>query len=181
MAALIVGPGFHELARGSLRGKALPGGPQAHKGRIGSAGALGWRSGCALLLFLIVPREPSANGDFALGAVIFALQTFRVMKLRKNPGVYRVSIDDYGLYVHSDDPACAPSFSVIAPDLYRLIKKTIKYYDAGDEYEYYVETKSGKRHRIEKLFTDYDLDVMRMFERIMDRFPWAQVQEEVQR
>jgi hypothetical protein len=74
-----------------------------------------------------------------------------------------------------------PSFSVIAPDLYRLVRKTIKRYESSDDYEYYVETKSGKRHRIAPLFADYDLDVMKMFERITDRFPWVHVQEEVQR
>jgi hypothetical protein len=116
---------------------------------------------------------------FALGAVAIGLQTGRVVKLRKHPGFYRVSIDDYGLYVHSDDPASAPSFSVIASDLRRLVRKTIKLYES-DEHEYYVETKSGKRHRIEQLFADYDLDVMKLFERITDRFPWVHVQEEVQ-
>ena len=68
--------------------------------------------------FSSFPENLFPMAIFALGAVIFGLQTLRVMKLRKNPGVYRVSIDDYGLYVHSDDPASAPSFSVIAPDLY---------------------------------------------------------------
>src|SRR5205809_620713 len=59
-----VGPRCHELAAGSLRGKPLPRGPQALTCRIGIAGALGWRRTCALLAFLIVPREPSADGSF---------------------------------------------------------------------------------------------------------------------
>jgi len=118
---------------------------------------------------------------FIFGTAGFALQAVRVMKLRKNPGFYKVSIDDYGLYVHSDDPASAPSFSVSAPDLDCLVRKTIKRYDSTDDYEYYVETKSGKRHRIEQMFADYDLDVMKMFERITDRFPWVHLQEELQR
>jgi hypothetical protein len=117
---------------------------------------------------------------FILGAVIFGQQTLRVMKLRSNPGFYRVSIDDYGFYVHSDDPASAPSFSVIATDLHRLVRKTIKNSESCDEHEYYVQTKSGTRHRIEQLFADYDLDVMNMFEKIADRFPWVQIHEEVQ-
>jgi len=117
---------------------------------------------------------------FVLGAVGFARQLVRVMKLRRNPGFYRVSIDDYGLYVHSDDPASAPSFSVIAPDMQHLVRRTIKRYEATDDYEYYVETRSGTRHQIEQLFADYDLDVMKVFERITDRFPWVQVHEEVQ-
>jgi hypothetical protein len=116
----------------------------------------------------------------ALWAVGLTLQTVRLMKLRKNTGFYRVSIDDYGLYVHSDDPASAPSFSVIAPDMNRLVRKTIKGHESSDEHEYYVETKSGKRHRIEQLFADYDLDVMKLFERITDRFPWVEVHEEIQ-
>jgi len=124
-----------------------------------------------------------------IGALVFlgiavagtALQIARVFRLRRNPGDYRISIDDYGLYVHSDDPASAPSFSVVAPDLYRLVRKTIKYYDAGDEHEYYIDTKSGKRHQVEKLFTDYDLEAMTMFKNIAGRFPWVEIHEEVQR
>jgi hypothetical protein len=115
-----------------------------------------------------------------LGAVAFGQQTLRFMKLRRNPGFYRVSVDDYGVYVHSDDPASAPSFSVIAPDLHCLVRKTIKNSESCNEHEYYVETKSGIRHRIEQLFADYDLDVMNMFEKIADRFPWVQIHEEVQ-
>ena len=115
-----------------------------------------------------------------LGAVGIALQIVRVMKLCSNPGFYKISIDDYGVYVHSDDPTSAPPFSVIAPELYRLVRKTIKRYESTDDHEYYVETKSGKRHRIEQLFADYDLDAMKMFERITDRFPWVQIHEEVQ-
>jgi len=117
---------------------------------------------------------------FAFGTAGFAVKTARVMKLRKNPGVYRISIDDYGLYVQSDDPASAPSFSVIAPDIYRLVRKTIRQYDSSDEYEYYVETKSGARYRIEQLFADYDLNVMHMFEKIMERFHWVEIHEEIQ-
>ncbi len=114
-----------------------------------------------------------------LGAVGFAIQTQRMMRLRKNGGYYRISLDDYGLYVHSDDPSLAPAFSVIAPEVYRLVRITIKQYEGSDELEYYVETKSGSRHRIEQIFADYDLDVMAMFERIAERFPWVQLVEEV--
>ena len=114
-----------------------------------------------------------------LGAVGFSLQTLRMMRLRKNSGCYRISIDDYGLYVHSDDPSLAPAFSVIAPDVCRLVRITIKQYESSDEHEYYVETKSGSRHQIEQIFADYDLDVMAMFERIAERFPWVQLIEEI--
>jgi len=115
-----------------------------------------------------------------IGAVGIALPIGRVFRLRSNAGDYRISIDDYGLYVHSDDPSSAPSFSVIVPDVCRLVRNTIKRYESCDDYEYYVETKSGTRHRLEQLFADYDLDVMKMFERIADRFPWVQIHEEVQ-
>ena len=69
---------------------------------------------------------------------------------------------------------------MIAPDIYRLVRKTIRQYDSSDEYEYYVETKSGARHRIEQLFADYDLNVMHMFEKIMERFRWVEIHEEIQ-
>ena len=140
--------------------------------------------GTGLVLCFAFDSFPSNIGAlviFGIGAVGTTLLTARVFRLRANPGNYRISIDDYGLYVHSDDPASAPSFSVIAPDLYRLVRKTIKYYDAGDEHEYYIETKSGKRYQVEKLFTDYDLDAMKMFKKITDRFPWVEIDEEVQR
>ena len=116
---------------------------------------------------------------FALGAVGLSIQALRLMRLCRNAGYYRISMDDYGLYVQSDDPSLAPSFSVIAPDVCRLVRKAIKQYDSTDNYEYYVETKSGTRHRIEQLFADYDLDVMGMFERIAERFPWVEIVEEV--
>src|SRR5258706_4194419 len=142
-----------------------------------------WVGGGAVLCFRFdsFPGNLLPLAIFVIGAAGFARQIARVMKLRRNPGSYTISIDDYGLYVHSDDPASAPSFSVIAPDLYRLVRKTIKYYDAGDEHEYYIETKSGKRHQVEKLFTDYDLEAMNMFKKITDRFPWVKIDEQVQR
>ena len=127
------------------------------------------------------PSNLGALVIFGMGAAGMAWVIARGFRLRSNPGDYRISIDDYGLYVHSDDPASAPSFSVIAPDLYRLVRKTIKHYDAGDEHEYYIETKSGKRHQIEKLFTDYDLEAMTMFKKVADRFPWVEIEEEEQR
>jgi hypothetical protein len=141
-----------------------------------------WFGAGAVLCFVFTsfPDRLLPMAIFLLGAVGFALKTARVLKLRRNPGVYRISIDDFGLYVHSDDPASAPSFSVIAPDMYRLVRKTIRCYESCDDHEYYVETKSGNRHRIEQLFADYDLDAMAMFHRIVDRFPWVRLHEEVQ-
>ncbi|HTI99129.1 MAG TPA: hypothetical protein VL527_09620 [Dongiaceae bacterium] len=114
-----------------------------------------------------------------LGSAGFALQILRVAKLRGNPGCYRISIDDFGLYVHSDDPASAPGFSIIAPDVYCLVRRTIRQAESSDDLEYYVETKSGKRHRLEQLFIDYDLNAMGLFEEIAERFPWVQIVEEV--
>jgi hypothetical protein len=55
----------------------------------------------------------------------------------------------------------------------------VNLHDSTDNYEYYVETKSGRRHRIEQLFADHDLDVMGMLERIAERFPWVEMLEEV--
>ena len=142
-----------------------------------------WTAVGAVLCFVFTsfPDRLLPLGIFALGAVGLSVQTLRVMRLRKNAGSYRISIDNYGLYVHSDDPSSAPSFSVIAPDVCHLVRKTIKQHDSADDYEYYVETKSGTRYQIEQLFADYDLDVMRLFETITERFPWVQILEEVQR
>jgi len=140
-----------------------------------------WTGAGAVLCFVFTsfPERLLPLAIFALGSVGFALQTLRVVKLRSNTGFYRISIDNFGLYVHSDDPASAPSFTVIAPDVCRLVRRTIKQYESSDDHEYYIETKSGTRHRIEQLFADYDLDAMKIFEKITERFPWVQVIEEV--
>jgi len=130
-------------------------------------------------VFTTFPSRLLPLGIFALGAVGFAMQTLRAVRLGRNPGFYRISIDDHGLYVHSDDPFSAPSFSVIAQEVYHLVRKTIKLYESSDDHEYYIETKSGIRHKIEQLFADYDLDVMKMFEKIIERFPWVRILEEV--
>lgn len=118
-------------------------------------------------------------GVLVFVAVGFSIHAMRMMRLSKNAGFYRISIDDYGLYVQSDDSSLASSFSVIAPDMCRLVRKTITQYDRSDDHEYYVETKSGTRHRIVQLFADYDLDVMALFSRIIERFPWVEILEEV--
>ena len=146
----------------------------------GSIALVLWLGGGAVLCFRFssFPENLSPMAIFAVGALCLALPLFRVNRLRSNPGFYRISIDDYGLYVHSDDPGSAPPFNIIAPDVHRLVRKTISHSETTDV-EYYVETKSGTRHRIEQLFSDYDLDVMKMFEKIIDRFPWVQVLEEV--
>ena len=139
--------------------------------------------GIGLVLCFAFDSFPSNIGALVIigiGAVSIALLIARVFRLRSNAGEYRISIDDYGLYVHSDDPSSVPSFSVIAPDVCCLVRKTIKRYESSDDHEYYIETKSGTRHRIEQLFADYDLDVMKIFERITDRFPWVHIHEEVQ-
>ncbi|HZQ48354.1 MAG TPA: hypothetical protein VFC07_15160 [Verrucomicrobiae bacterium] len=149
--------------------------------RAGLAALILWTGAGAVLCFFFdsFPSNILAVILFAIGATILAGQTVRVFRQRHNPGVYRISIDDYGLYVHSDDPSSAPSFSVVAPDLCCLVRKTIKQYESCDDHEYYVETKSGTRHRIEQLFADYDLNVTELFEKIALRFPWVQMLEEV--
>ncbi|MSR65500.1 MAG: hypothetical protein EXS18_06930 [Verrucomicrobiae bacterium] len=114
----------------------------------------------------------------SVGALAISLKILRVFRLRNNTGFYRISIDDHGLYVHSDDPSSTPSFSVIAPDVYRLVRKTIKQYESSNDHEYYIETKSGLRHRIEQLFADYDVDVMALFKKITDQFPWVEIVDE---
>ncbi|HEY4417773.1 MAG TPA: hypothetical protein VGO57_18925 [Verrucomicrobiae bacterium] len=109
----------------------------------------------------------------------FSYNTLQGFRLRKRGGVYRISMDDHGLYTHSDDPKSAASFTVIAPDSYRLVRKTIRDHDAADEHEYYVETKSGIRHQLGKLFTSFDLDGLKVFEQIADRFHWVEIHEEI--
>jgi hypothetical protein len=154
-----------------------------YEAKLSQEGRKLWRLGWVVLLlwigvgvavcfrFSTFPGNLLPMVILVVGALAIGRPLMRVKGLRNNPGVYRVSVDDYGLYVHSDDPVAAPSFSV---------RRTIRRYESCDDYEYYVVTKSGSRHRIEQLFADYHLDVMRMFERIMERFPWVQIQEEVQ-
>src|SRR5512133_568676 len=81
--------------------------------RGGTAVLVLWLAVGAVLCFAFTsfPERLLPMAIFALGAAGLALQIVRVAKLRRNPGVYRVSIDDYGLYIVSDDPASAPSFS----------------------------------------------------------------------
>jgi len=140
-----------------------------------------WVIGGLVLCFRFdsFPSNLGALVIIGLGGALFARATGRGFRWRKNPGIYRISIDDDGLHVHSDDPAAVPSFTIVANDIYRLVRKTISWGDSGDEHEFYIETKSGARHRIEQLFADYDLDVMKMFEEITARFPWVQILEEV--
>ena len=44
---------------------------------------------------------------FSIGVGIIAVHIVRGLRLCRNPGVYRISIDDHGLYAHSDDPSSA--------------------------------------------------------------------------
>jgi len=96
--------------------------------------------------------------------------------------VYQIAIDNFGLYVHSDAPEFAPSFSVIATDLSRLVRKTYKDSDGDDNrHEYYVETKSGRRYQIkENLMFQPRLKVMHLFDQVTDCFPTVPIVEEVQ-
>ena len=116
----------------------------------------------------------------AVGATVLGIHPLWMTRFWKNCGCYRISIDDYGLYVHSDDPTSPPSFSVIATDMGRLVRKTVKHFDESDDHEYFVETKSGTRHQFWPLFAGIELEMMELFDRITDRFPWVEIVEEVQ-
>jgi hypothetical protein len=117
----------------------------------------------------------------AVCACIFGWQIRRLLAVRRNAGVYQISIDNYGLYVHSDAPDFAPSFSVPATDIARLIRKTIKHSESSDDHEYYVETKSGRRYQIQDLFMCRPrLEVMDLFDGITNYFPTLEIAEETQ-
>ena len=123
---------------------------------------------------------------FVLGTVALGFGCRRMIRLRRNPGHYRISVDDGGLYVQCDDAHSTGSFSVKAPDLCCLVRKAIPDSDGNDTYEYYVETKSGTRHEIDPFFAEYDpvheegkpVNAMKIFLRIRERFPWVAVRQE---
>jgi len=140
-----------------------------------------WVGGGLVLCFHFgsFPGNVGALIIFVLGAVLFTSQTRQGLKLSKNNGAYRISIDDFSLYVHSDDPASAASFTIVATDVCRLVRKTIKQSESTDEHEYYVETKSGTRHQLWQLLTLLDLDAMTIFKQIQERFTWVEIYEEV--
>lgn len=61
-----------------------------------------------------------------------------------------------------------------------MVRKTVKHHDSSDDREYYVETKSGKRERIEELLlTTPQLRAMDIFDKITDRFPHVEIVEEI--
>src|SRR5258706_11426116 len=99
-----------------------------------------WVGGGAVLCFRFdsFPGNLLPLAILVIGAAGFARQKARVMKLRRKPGSYTISINDYRFYVHSHRPASAPSFSVISSHLYRPVRKTIKYFHARHEHEYYL-------------------------------------------
>ena len=116
---------------------------------------------------------------FLLGSFAGVVGVVKMFRRRNHPGVYRISVDDYGFYVQCDDPARSPSFAVLATDLASLVHKTIKVSgDSSDEHEYYVQTKSGPRHRIDLFYANYSMDVMVVFEKVADRFHWVEIVEE---
>lgn len=152
---------------------------------------LAWGASMAMVLFLSFGLAASFLADSfskifpivwsAICIGIFSWQIRRMLRLRRSPGVYRISIDDYGLYVQCDAPSFAPSFSVIAPDISCLVHKTIKDFDSGDEHEYFIETKSGARYKIEDLLlVKPPMRVSELFEEIIDRFSWVEILEEVE-
>jgi len=119
-----------------------------------------------------------------VGTIILTLggKIRKFLPLWRNSGVYQIAIDNYGLYVHSDVPDFAPSFSVVATNLSRLIRKTFRDSDGDDNHhEYYVETKSGCRFQIkENLMFQPRLKVMHLFDQVTDCFPTVPIVEEVQ-
>jgi hypothetical protein len=110
------------------------------------------------------------------GLIIFGVAFVFGCRWRRNPGFYRISIDDYGLYVQSDDRSCGPAFAVVATDLQALVRVEC----IGSEthyYEYRVRTKSGA---VYQLFDFGDLDHDALFDRILNRFHWVEFVEEVE-
>jgi hypothetical protein len=128
------------------------------------------------------PKRLFALAFLGIGAAVPGWLIYRGFQLIHNAGFYRIHLDDYGLYVQCDAPSFPPSFSIIAPNLKCLVRRTIKSSEGPDDHEYYVETRSGKRHRIEELLlvTDYEkINVMQIFDKITDRFTWVEIIEEV--
>ena len=110
------------------------------------------------------------------GLIIFGVAFVFACRWRRNPGFYRISIDDYGLYVQSDDRSCGPAFDVVATDLQALVRVEC----IGVEshyYEYRVRTKAGA---VYQLFDFGDLDHNALFDRILNRFHWLEVVDEVE-
>jgi len=133
--------------------------------------------------FGVGPFPYSAIWLIWVGGGVFALvrQIRKYLPLRRNSGVYQIAIDSYGLYVQSDAPDFAPSFSVIATDLSRLIRKNFRDSDGDNHYEYYVETKSGRRYQIkEHLMFRPRLKVMDIFDQVTDYFSTVSIVDEVQ-
>ncbi len=117
-------------------------------------------------------------GNFFLLAIVgiaiagTACQLIRISKWRQ--GTYRIHLDSIGLHVHSDEPALGDSFSVAVLNLHRLVKKRVG--NGEDiEYEYFVEEKTGQRHKISTALTNYNLNVMTVFEEIANEFPAVKI------
>jgi len=153
-----------------------------HGRRLAWASLLGFvlYVGVVSAVLFVVDSFPDNVGPLiginVVGAVIFGVSAVVAFRWRRNPGIYRISIDNHGLYVHSDDRWAGQSFSVIAPDIRSLVRKTCRHADSTDTYEYYVQTKSGRRHRIGDLFAD--LEPLDLFEKIIGYFHWVEVVEE---
>jgi hypothetical protein len=114
-------------------------------------------------------------GICGLLAGLFSCAAIWSLRLCLNPGVYRISIDAQGLYVHSDAPDLAPSFTVATADIHRLVQKAIRQSEGEDKIEYYVETKAGTRHQIGRHFDTLDFDGMKVCDKITDHFYWVGV------
>ena len=135
-----------------------------------------------IILVAVLPFPDSLFLFLWLGLCfwIFGVQLWRILPLRKNPGDYRIWLDDYGFYVHSDAPSIQPPFSVVATDLQRLVHKIVV--GDSDDHYYYIETKSGKRYQLEELLLQHPNPTpMQLFHKIINRFHWVEMVEERQR
>src|SRR5215204_6345664 len=117
-----------------------------------------WAGFVSAILFLdesFGTREP-VIAFTVVGAIMVAVPIVMACRWCRNPGIYRVSVDHYGIYVHSDDASSGKAFSVVATDLHSLVRITCKHHENSDTYEYYVQTKSGPRYQLADVFADFD-------------------------
>jgi hypothetical protein len=114
-----------------------------------------------------------------IGLVILGGITWlrEICKWNRTPGCYQIHLDSIGLHVHSDEPRLGKSFSVAAMNLHQLVQKRVGGVE-NLEYEYYVVEKSGKRHKISAILSNYKLDTVNVFERIACEYPSVEIVEE---
>jgi len=113
-------------------------------------------------------------GVFVTGILLHFIQ---ISKWSGTKGKYQIYLDSIGIHAHSDEPALGQPFSVAASNLHHLVRKHVRNGE-NIEYEYYVEEKSGVRHQISKTLSNYNLNVLEIFERIACEFPSVKIVEE---